>query len=455
MTDLTGLTDLTGPTGPAASPNGPYGVTADGFVVKGIDRITADQQARARAMFGSDVDLGSGSALRKVLDAAAVHVHELWLGLEDQYYANFATTAQGDALDLLGTDLGLVRRFLPATGEVALTLGGADPDRRFVLPEGTVLQTADLPRVSLRTTAGAALTAGAPALTVGVQAVERGTGGNLAAGRALQLEPHWAALHLDLGPATVTVATPTAITGGDRVEPDDVFRARLLGVPRTLWTQDAVLAQLLDLPGVRDAAVFDPLGGIDASRAVFHTYRFGQRAFSAGPRTGSPYFFDVVVAVEPGWAWHPDGTGLPPVYDAVLETVRQWRPVSVFPNIRPANQVDVGIRATLVIEPGHDPDAVRGDILAAVHAGVDRLRLGRGVLHSDLVLTARSVVGVVDVQNLRLRRSAPGFGEIGFAGGVFGDAEELSVGENLTLAADQIARFDLDSPLIDLKVAVR
>ena len=101
-----------------------FGVTADGFVLKGIDRIVADQQTRAKAMFGDDVDLTSGSALRKVLDAVAWDAQELWRGLEAQYYANFVTTATGPSLDLLGTDLGM-RPAEPA-GHGA---GAAHPDR--------------------------------------------------------------------------------------------------------------------------------------------------------------------------------------------------------------------------------------------------------------------------------------------------------------------------------------
>ncbi|MEV7738924.1 MULTISPECIES: baseplate J/gp47 family protein [Streptomyces] len=431
-----------------------FGVTDDGFVIKGIDRIVADQQARARAMFGADVDLTSGSALRKVLDAAAVHVHELWRGLEEQYYANFATTAQGAALDLLGTDLGVGRRHLPAEGEITLTLTGADPERRFVLPEGTVVETAEPPRARLRTTASVRLSAGSPPVSVGVQAVERGPGGNLEAGRPLRLEPTWARVHLNLAAATVTISDPQPIDGGELLEPDDVYRARLLGIPRTLWTQEAVLAQVLDVPGVRDAAIFDPLGGVDASRSHFNTYLFGQRVFSVQRQTGSPYYFDVIVAVEPGWPWS-EADGEPPlVRDTVQDTVRQWRPVSVFPNIKPADQVDIGIRATLVVQPGHDPDAIKGEILTAVHTAVNRLHLGGGVLHSDIVLAARATAGVVDVQNLRLRRCAPAFGrDVSFSGAVFGDAQELSQGENLLLAPREIARFSLDSPLIDIKVS--
>ncbi|MFF2625515.1 baseplate J/gp47 family protein [Kitasatospora griseola] len=452
---MTDQTPPTRPVGPDPPADDGYGVTADGFVLKGIDRIVADQQARARAMFGSDVDLSSGSALRKVLDAAAVHVHELWRALENQYYANFVTTAQGEALTLLGLDLGRPRRQLWATGEVVLAVQDQGPDRAVVVPQGAAVRTvpaAGKPLVELRTTASATLDAASPTATVGVRAVERGPGGNPPDGADLELEPHWAEVHLALGPATVTVTAQGPITGGELDEPDDAHRARLLGVPRTVWTQDAVLSELLDIPGVRDAALFDPLGGIDTSSAAFNTYAFGQHQFTAGRQTGSPYFFDIVVAVEPGWPWLPEDGDVPAVRPAVVDVVRQWRPVSIFPDLRPANQVDVGLRATLVVEPGHDADAIRGEILDAVHTSVGRLRLGRGLLHSDLVLTARAVAGVADVQNLRLRRGAPVFGEVGHGGAVYGDARELSVGENLALAADEIAAFDLDSPLIDLQV---
>lgn len=142
------------------------------------------------------------------------------------------------------------------------------------------------------------------------------------------------------------------------------------------------------------------------------------------------------------------------MYDEVLDVVRQWRPVSVFPDILAANQVDVGIRATLVVEAGHDEEAVKGEILDAVRASVNRLRLGHGVLYSDIVLSARTAAGVVDVQSLRLRRFAPAFGQTYYGGGTYGGSHELSVGENLDLAPDEIARFSVDTSMADLQVVV-
>jgi Baseplate J-like protein len=430
-----------------------FGVTADGFVLKGIDRIVADQQSRAQAMFGADVDLTSGSALRKVLDAVAWDAQELWRGLEAQYYSNFVTTATGPSLDLLGTDLGIARQNLQALGQVVLTLTAGAPGRSYVLPEGTVLETTASPAISFRTAGPATLSSDQPVATVGVQAVGRGPAGNLAAGQQLQIDPGWATLHLNLGTASVTPANPQAFGGGELVEADADYRSRLLGVPRTIWTADALLAQVLAVDGIRDAAIFDPLGGVDVSQSYFNMFLFGQRAFSLQRQIGSPYYFDIIVAAEPGWPWTTDGGNIPGIYDTLLGTVQQWRPASIFPNIVQANEVNIGMRATLVIQAGHDQDAIKGQIVDSLHASVDNLPLGRSVLYSDVMLIARTAPGVVDVQNLHLRRNPPAFAGINFSGALFGQSVELDIGENIVLAPDEIAQFSIDSGLLDIGVA--
>lgn len=308
--------------------------------------------------------------------------------------------------------------------------------------------------MTFRTTGAVVLSAEERTATAEAEAVERGEAGNISGGAKMHLDPEWARRNLNLGAAEVAAVTQEAFHDGDVCESDAVYRARLLGVPRTVWTQEALLAQVLDVNGVRDAAIFDPLGGVEATRRAYGTFRFGSRAFSRERQTGSPYFFDIVVAAEPGWPWHDGESLVPGLYEEVVDVVRQWRPVSIFPDILAANQVDVGLRATLVVEAGHDEEAVKGAILDAVRASVNRLRLGHGVLHSDIVLSARTAAGVVDVQNLRLRRFAPAFGQTAYGGGTYGGSQELSVGENLDLAPDEIARFSVDTSMADLQVVV-
>src|SRR5262245_28177674 len=119
-----------------------FGVTEDGFVLKGFDAILGDAKERARQMWatlGLEPDLTSTSPLLKLLEAGAYEDAELWKRLEDFYYSAFVSTATGDALDLLGDDVGLARRDSFATGVVTLTLAGGLPGRTYVLPEGTIL----------------------------------------------------------------------------------------------------------------------------------------------------------------------------------------------------------------------------------------------------------------------------------------------------------------------------
>src|SRR5262245_33459664 len=72
-----------------------YGVTPAGFVVKPFAEILGQKAARAREMFGEDIDLRSTSSLRKILDVAAAEDHELWKGAERLFYAMFLSTATG------------------------------------------------------------------------------------------------------------------------------------------------------------------------------------------------------------------------------------------------------------------------------------------------------------------------------------------------------------------------
>src|SRR5262245_30878015 len=158
-----------------------YGVNAGGFQVKGFTAILEGHAARAKEMFGPDVDLRSTSALRKLLDLASFESHELWKGLERQFYAGFLSTASGEALDFLGEDVVVARRFLNAAGTVKLTLAGAAPGRTSHLPVGTVLET-DAPVRQFRTLTRASLAENAAEVEVAVEARERGPAGNVPAG---------------------------------------------------------------------------------------------------------------------------------------------------------------------------------------------------------------------------------------------------------------------------------
>src|SRR5262245_18634966 len=98
-----------------------YGLTDGGFVPKPFARVLAEKLALARSVFGSDVDLTPGSALRKILEVTALEDARTWAALGAMYDNQFVSSARGEALSRLGEELGLPRPFLQAQGTLRLT----------------------------------------------------------------------------------------------------------------------------------------------------------------------------------------------------------------------------------------------------------------------------------------------------------------------------------------------
>ena len=432
-----------------------FGITSTGFVIKPFEDILNDKAARAREIFGDDVDLRSTSALRKILDLASAEDQELWKRMEGFYYSNFVSTASGDALDRLGEDVAVERRFLFSEGTVTLKLSNEAPGRTYNLPIGTLVET-DPAIQRYRTLALVSLSSLSKEAHVAVEATSRGPAGNVAVGAVNKVNPTFAQRNLNLGTAQVQVKNDLPTTGGDVFEEDDSYRDLLLGHPRTLWTLEAVRSAVKSVDGVRDCRLFDPLGGVDVSLSKFNFFLFAGRRFGTERLLGSPYFFDILVATHPGFLWESDGqvTG---VRDAVESAIREVRPISIFPNLRLANNVRVGVRANVLIKSGHDRNAIAASIKENLERRVNALGLGNAVLYSEVMCDTKDVAGVLDVQQLHLRR-CPGL----LATITFGKSEsfqseviEMAVGENLPLLPDEIAVFEIDSRLMDLEVTDR
>ncbi|MFD7297820.1 baseplate J/gp47 family protein [Streptomyces sp. NPDC059897] len=432
-----------------------FGVTEDGFVLKGFDAVLGDAMERARQMWatlGLKPDLSPTSPLTKVLEAAAHEDAELWKRLEDFYYSAFVATATGDSLDLLGDDVGLTRRNLFATGKVTLTLSGGLPGRTYTVPEGTVV-LAPGPGQAFATMEAADLTATAVARKVAVRAFTRGAVGDVPAGSVTEIDPAYRAVLLaDLGPADVGVANEESFSGGAAREDDSTYRGRQLGVSRTLWTAEAARQTVLDVDGVIDVLLSDPLGGVDVSQSFFDEFDFGERLFSAERRIGEPYTFDLVVAHEFRWPWRTTEK-VPGVYERILEELDRVRPAGVHPNVIEADHIDVGVRARVIVERGSDEAALSAAVRARLAAALDDLRLGGDVLYSGAVRAVVEVPGVLDVQRLHLRRHPPAFGRI-----TFGDVAhqtavmDAAVGQNLVMKPTELPVFRTDAALHDLEL---
>jgi uncharacterized phage protein gp47/JayE len=145
--------------------------------------------------------------------------------------------------------------------------------------------------------------------------------------------------------------------------------------------------------------------------------------------------------------------------DQILAALEPIRPISTFPDLIQADTVEVALRAQLTLQSGADPDSVLAAAELALTAYMAGLQLGDAVLYSQVLRALTELSGVTDVQNLRLRRCPPQFGEVVFgAPVVFANSYDISqiempCGGNLVLAANEVAVFAADSNLTDLSVA--
>jgi hypothetical protein len=406
-----------------------FGVTAAGFVPKPFARLLTEKLALARAVLGDDVDLTASSVLRKLLEITALEDARTWAALASMYDNSFVATAVGEALSTLGTELGLERPYLEATGTVTLTLTGTLPPgvTSLVLPAGARLLS---PRGhDAATLSTVSLSPADPSREVGVTAFRPGPEGDLDPGvtdgavhpQRLEswnpLDPKLAAF-LALraqsgGTLDVQISHAQPLTGGELRWPDQRYRALLLRAPRSLWTADVLQMAASLVPGVRQARVLDVWGGIDVNQSIFGNFSFLERLFSADRDVVSPYFVTVLVAATDAAIW--DGpTG---VRQEVLAAIEDLRPLGIFPAVERGEPVNVSLEADLVVRdiplPAGSIDAVNNSPAAVtlktrlserVRSYVTGLSFGEPVRAAEVTRALMSEPGIRDVQGLVLLR---------------------------------------------------
>ena len=288
-----------------------YGLTDGGFVPKPFARLLAEKLALARTVFGSDVDLTSGSAIRKILEVTALEDARTWAALAAMYDNQFVSSARGEALSRLGEELGLPRPFLQAQGTIRLTPTLPDGLDELLIPRGARLFTGGNHHVA--TTESVILTRAGGPKDVAVEAFYPGPEHNLdpnvsEAGGNPQKIAFWnrddlklAALKKAAGTdpleSVVGIAHTRALAGGELRWPDTRYRELLLRAPRSTWSVEAIRVAASLVPGVRRVVVRDG-GGLDIDLPIFGTFNFGERVFGAERDIVSPNFFSVLLALS-------------------------------------------------------------------------------------------------------------------------------------------------------------
>jgi hypothetical protein len=435
-----------------------FGITQDGFIAKPFARLLAEKLALARELFGNDLDLSSGSAIRKLLEVSALEDARTWAALTSMYDNNFVSTATGDALSRLGEELGISRPFLEASGKIKLTLVGGLPSEmtQLDIPRGARLLTVGGHHVAIDESV--TFSVANPVREVSVVAFYPGSTHNLNPTRAAadgtfpekidrwnrydsMLDNLFEAERL-VGVPLLQITHTASLTGGENQWDDNRYRQLLLQAPRSLWTVEAIQTAVSLIPGVRQVQVRDGLGGLDLSQSIFGNFNFMDRLFSSERDLGSPYYFTVLVAPTPAAIWDgPDGLAL-----AVESAIEDLRPISIFPRIIEATEVGIGVSAQLVVKglplptgqqnvvnSSQPATALKQRLMSRLQRYIDTLSFGEPIRASEIIWTLMSEPGIVDVVDLKLLRYPPGFDTV------------VDQSKNINLQSSEIPVF-IDDP---------
>jgi hypothetical protein len=434
-----------------------YGITEAGFVPKPFARLLAEKLALARMLFGNDIDIGAGSALRKILEIGALEDARTWSAMTTLYDNQFVATASGDALSRLGEELGLPRPWLEARGSVKLTAALPGNVSGIALPRGARLLTPGHHHVALDESV--VLSRDSPAQEAAVVAFYPGPEHNLDPAQAAQKITWWneadsklswdatallsiaRSLQPNVPPEQlVRIEHTRPLRGGELRWPDARYRELLLQAPRSIWTVEAIRVALSLVPGVRQVQVHDRAGGLDVNLPIFGTFAFLERLFGAERDVATPYSFDVIVASGEAAIWDgPDG--LAAALDAAMEDLR---PIGIHPALQPADPVYVGVSAQLLVSGlalplGATNQAVNASpaaialkqrVAARIARYIEALSLGEPVRLSEVLWTLMNEPGIADVQNLKLHRYPP-----------LADGSKPQTTANIAIRPTQIARF--------------
>lgn len=147
----------------------------NGFERKTRPEIVEDMQAKAKNLFGNDINLAVNAVIGILIQLLSYPISLLWFGLEAVYNAMNINEAEGQDLDNLAKKMG-IKRFSgqKATGEVTF-----EGDNGTVIPEGFQVETDEKEEKVFQTTSEVVITNGS--VTVEIISVEEGSQNNVPA----------------------------------------------------------------------------------------------------------------------------------------------------------------------------------------------------------------------------------------------------------------------------------
>jgi uncharacterized phage protein gp47/JayE len=335
--------------------------------------VTSIQSRAAIAL-----NLTVGSVLRAIVEAVAAM--GLWLEAQVAYVLTItrAATSNGADLDSFVNDFGLTR--LPAVSATgSATFGRFSTVGTAVVPINAPVQSADGTQnffVTLDTTnsaysssaGGYVMNATVGSVTVPVQAVTPGTGGNLLANTLTVIT--------QAIPGVDTATNASAYTNGVNAEADSALRARFV-------------LYINSLSKAIKSAIQFALSSVQQN--VFFTL-MENYAYNGSYQPG--YFYAVV----------DDGTGTPSdaFANACANAIELVRGFTIQYGVFKPTVLTANVNMEITSAAGYVHNTVAANVSLALTSFIRRLELGVSLPYTQLAAIAYDVAGVVNVTDVTL-----------------------------------------------------
>ena len=345
----------------------------NGFERKTRVEIVSDMKAKAKNLFGNDINLNVNSPLGIIIQLISYPTSLLWFGLEAIYNAMDINAAVGQDLDNLAKKIG-IRRYssAKAVGEVTFT-----GDNNVLIPEGFQVETEeDEPKV-FQTTEQVIITSGS--ITVEIVSIEGGSEYNVPSNTITEMT------EVSAGIDDVTNAAETF--GGRDRETDTELRERYFqSLDRAGGsTTTSVRANVLEETETSDCIILENItmevDGNGLPPKSFETIVFGGT---------NQAITNAIFEKKPG--------GIEP-FGSITETVIDASGNSQNVGFSRATGINIYIKAELITNSDYPADG-DNQVISEIEDYINSLSINENVIYRKIIDVIFNVPGVVDVNAL-------------------------------------------------------
>jgi uncharacterized phage protein gp47/JayE len=357
---------------------------SNGFERKTRTEIVADMQAKAKNLWGNDINLTINTFIGIFIHLISYPISLLWLGLEAIYNAMDINAAEGQDLDNLAKKIG-IRRYssAKAVGEVTFT-----GDNNVLIPAGFQVETdEDEPKI-FETTEQVIITSGS--ITVEIISIEGGSEYNVTSNTITKMTEVLAGID--------DVTNEAETFGGRDRETDTELRERYFqSLDRAGGsTTTSVRANVLEETETSDCIILENINmevdGNGLPAKSFETIVFG----GANQAIADAIFEKKPAGIEP--------------YGSITEIVVDDSGNNQDVSFSRAAGIDIYVEVDLVTSEDYPADG-DAQVIDEIETYINSLSINENVIYRKIIDVIFNVTGVIDVNALYIDTVDPPTGE--------------------------------------------